>query len=160
VCVCVCVHLLIQIINNKKMHGRYNKQTKLLFRWGLSWLSGQENKKTTRNLDTTQHNTIRFISQPRPRVHDTLFWETIALVTQVPYRWQHCLPWHSESPQHVICVRSMLLMKLCVLTSLVAWWSGLYWPWGPGFDSRFCRGHFPLQWKIPLATMVWVACRI
>jgi hypothetical protein len=35
-----------------------------------------------------------------------------------------------------------------------------YYPWGPGFDSRFYRGEFPLQGKIPVATMVWVACRI
>jgi hypothetical protein len=28
------------------------------------------------------------------------------------------------------------------------------------FDSRFCRGNFSLHGKIPIATMVWVACRI
>jgi hypothetical protein len=35
-----------------------------------------------------------------------------------------------------------------------------YQTWILGFDSWFCHGNFPLQGKILIATMVWVACRI
>jgi hypothetical protein len=31
-----------------------------------------------------------------------------------------------------------------------------YWPWGPGFDSRFYHGDFSLKGNIPMVTMVWV----
>jgi hypothetical protein len=34
-----------------------------------------------------------------------------------------------------------------------------YWSWGPGFDSRFCHGNFPLWGRIPMVTMVWVVSR-
>jgi hypothetical protein len=35
-----------------------------------------------------------------------------------------------------------------------------YFPWGPEFEYRFFCGNFSLQRKIPIATMVWVVCRI
>jgi hypothetical protein len=31
--------------------------------------------------------------------------------------------------------------------------------WGPGFDSRFYHGNFPLEGRIPVVTMVWVVSR-
>jgi hypothetical protein len=34
-----------------------------------------------------------------------------------------------------------------------------YWLWGPGFDSRFYHGNFPLQGRIPVVTMVRVVSR-
>jgi hypothetical protein len=42
-----------------------------------------------------------------------------------------------------------------------SWFGGRsFWLLITRFDSRFCHGNFPLQGKIPIATMVWVACRI